>query len=436
MALPTFKNLAVMTVSGTPGTGTITLGAAVPPYLSLTDAGILTGQKVTYSIIDGTSGSEIGQGTYTTSGTTLTRDTVYRSTGSGNTAKISVSSAAIVEITIAAEDVLNLITPNFRNILIANGGLEVWQRGAGGSASFSQAASTPGYTADRWYFFNGATQASVIDQVAGLSTQSRFAARVRRNSGQTGTGVMRFEYPLTTEECIALRGQNITFQAWLATGANWSPSSGNLVVNAYFGTGTERARAATGFTGETNPLSTTLAIAAGTAGAQSTFTGGSAVATNVTQGCLQFSWTPVGTAGAADDFTVDDVQLEVGTAASVFERLSFAAALAECRRHYFKTFSYSTAPAQNAGLTGAVGALDLGTTAAGTAGGAWVNFPVLMRTTPTCTVYNPSAANTKWSDASLSGISNAGDGGVTLTMTPFPLTQQMTYIHLTADAGL
>ena len=40
-------------------------------------------------------------------------------------------------------------TPMPRNILSANGGFEIWQRGAGGAASVSIAASTTAYTADR-----------------------------------------------------------------------------------------------------------------------------------------------------------------------------------------------------------------------------------------------------------------------------------------------
>ena len=40
---------------------------------------------------------------------------------------------------------------SFRNVLRANGGLEVWQRGAGASASIAAAASTTAYAADRWY---------------------------------------------------------------------------------------------------------------------------------------------------------------------------------------------------------------------------------------------------------------------------------------------
>jgi len=95
-------NLARMTTATT-GTGTITLGSAVSGFLSFSGAGVSNGDVVTYAISDG-SASEIGTGTYTSAGTTLSR-TVLKSTNS-NTA-INLSGSAQVMITPAAEDILN-----------------------------------------------------------------------------------------------------------------------------------------------------------------------------------------------------------------------------------------------------------------------------------------------------------------------------------------
>ncbi len=96
-------NLARVTTATT-GTGTITLGAAVSGFLTFAQAGVPDGAVVTYAIEDANGGHEVGQGTYTLSGTTLTRTTVYRSTGAGNTGKITLSGSAQVFITVAAED--------------------------------------------------------------------------------------------------------------------------------------------------------------------------------------------------------------------------------------------------------------------------------------------------------------------------------------------
>jgi hypothetical protein len=99
MASALLYNLARMSTSTT-GTGTITLGSAVPGFLTFALAGVQDADTVTYAIKDGTA-SEIGRGVYTSSGTTLTRS-VLKSTNSD--AALNLSGSAEVFITAAAED--------------------------------------------------------------------------------------------------------------------------------------------------------------------------------------------------------------------------------------------------------------------------------------------------------------------------------------------
>lgn len=77
------------------GTGTITLQGAVTGYQSFASIG--NGNQTYYTITDNTIGAnwEVGIGTYTLSGTTLSRDTVLASSA-GSLAKISVSSGYVV----------------------------------------------------------------------------------------------------------------------------------------------------------------------------------------------------------------------------------------------------------------------------------------------------------------------------------------------------
>lgn len=73
--------------SVTAGTGTLTLGGAVAGFRSFADIG--NTNSTYYSIVDSTAGTwEVGIGTYTASGTTLSRDTVL-SNSLGTTAKIN-----------------------------------------------------------------------------------------------------------------------------------------------------------------------------------------------------------------------------------------------------------------------------------------------------------------------------------------------------------
>jgi hypothetical protein len=93
--------------TATAGTGTITLGSAESGYQSFADAGVGDGETVRYVIEDGTAW-EIGTGTYTASGTTLSR-TVTESSNSD--AAINLSGSAVVFATAAAADVMNTTNP-------------------------------------------------------------------------------------------------------------------------------------------------------------------------------------------------------------------------------------------------------------------------------------------------------------------------------------
>ncbi len=114
-------NRVKMTVSGTPGTGTITLGVAFSnAFLTFAEAGVANTNVVSYVIEDGTD-FEIGIGTYTSAGTTLSRDTVTVSKigGTAGTTKLTLTSAAVVRIDARKEDLLSISETQTANRIYA-----------------------------------------------------------------------------------------------------------------------------------------------------------------------------------------------------------------------------------------------------------------------------------------------------------------------------
>lgn len=105
--MPKLADWVKETVTGTPGTGTITLGGAQPGFCRFQD-NFVTGAKVYYTIHDGNNKEE-GYGTLTT-GTpwTLARTTVLRTIDAGvfddtSPAALSLTSSAIVGISGSAD---------------------------------------------------------------------------------------------------------------------------------------------------------------------------------------------------------------------------------------------------------------------------------------------------------------------------------------------
>lgn len=122
-----FVNRAKMGTATT-GTGTVTLGSASTGYQSFADAGVSDGDTVRYVIEDGANW-EIGTGTYTASGTTLSRS-VEESSNSDAAINLSGSAevfviAAAYDLTVRPETVYAL-TGTTPALDPANGTIQTW----------------------------------------------------------------------------------------------------------------------------------------------------------------------------------------------------------------------------------------------------------------------------------------------------------------------
>lgn len=102
-------DMVQVSVSGAPGTGPATLGAATPGYQDLTTAGVVSGDTLSYNFRD-SNGTvwEIGRGvaTFAAGVWTLTRPAPIASSSGG--ANVSLTSSAIMTLVMLAEDVFPL----------------------------------------------------------------------------------------------------------------------------------------------------------------------------------------------------------------------------------------------------------------------------------------------------------------------------------------
>jgi len=178
-------NRAKMTTATT-GTGTITLGSPSSGYQSFADAGVINSDVVRYVIEDGTAW-EIGTGTYTASGTTLTR-TVSESSNAD--AALNLSGSAVVYVSATAADippVLELYAENYvSGTLPIVTGVDAFVIGRNSTASGERSVALGAYsTASGSYSLaiNGST-ASAINSVGilGSATQNG-ATAIGSNSG-------------------------------------------------------------------------------------------------------------------------------------------------------------------------------------------------------------------------------------------------------------
>jgi hypothetical protein len=118
----------------TTGTGTITLLGAVSGYQSFSVVG--NANTTYYAIVGATTEWEVGIGTYTSSGTTLSRDTVLASSNSGSLVSFSAGTKDVFLTLPAGVTVVSSNNSGTSGQVLTSNGTGVapsWQTSAGGS---------------------------------------------------------------------------------------------------------------------------------------------------------------------------------------------------------------------------------------------------------------------------------------------------------------
>jgi hypothetical protein len=217
-----------------------------------------------------------------------------------------------------------------------NSAFDIWQRGT------SSTGGAYNYTADRWLNFRGAFAAgATFSQIASTQAGFRYALRAQRDSGNSATDVLHLRQALETNDSLRFQGQTVTVSFYARAGADFSATSDILVSTIYQGEGTDQAtNNMTAWTGVTaiaqnNTLTTSW----------QRFTQTTTISSAKTQFGIAFTYTPTGTAGAADNYDITGVQVEIAATASGFSRQtgSIQGELAACQRYYTRLANVSSA---------------------------------------------------------------------------------------------
>ena len=268
-------------------------------------------------------------------------------------------------------------TPSASNPII-NGAFNIWQRGT------SIVGTTTVFGPDRWNMYRGSAGSTVTRQTVSDTTNLpsiQYCARVQRDSGNTGTGVIVLAQSIETANSIPFAGKTVAFSFYARCGANYSMASSQIVAQLSTGTGTDQNYATTGFTGEVTQINQSPTLTT----TWQRFSYSVAIPSTATEISVQYRFTPVGTAGAADYFEVTGVQLDVGSVALPFRTNggTIQGELAACQRYYWRAGD---------GTGGAYGVLGTsGYTSSTTNSNVIFVTPVRMRVAPTTLDYSAFA---------------------------------------------
>jgi len=207
---------------------------------------------------------------------------------------------------------------------IINGGMDIWQRGT----SFT---TTGAYSADRWYLnIDGASAGTASQITSSLPTGFRYGMKLQRTAGNTGTGGIGIGQSFETSTSIPLAGQTVSFTFWAKAGANFSGA--NLQIRIGFGTGTDQAMV-NAYGGWTGYSEVSGSVNLTTSWVRYTTNG--TVPSNATQISVRTFYSPTGTAGADDSYSITGHQFELGSVPTTFTRAggTIQGELAACQRY-------------------------------------------------------------------------------------------------------
>jgi hypothetical protein len=300
---------------------------------------------------------------------------------------------------------------------VINGACEIAQRG---TSAVTLTAASFLYPVDRFFVgrSSGTTGATAQQFTSTTLDGFQYGVRVQRTAANTATNDLYIGQSFETANSIPLANKAVVVSFYARAGANYSPTSSALNVRFYTGTGTDQSGLGSAFTGSATPISQTATLTTSWQRFQYTAT----LSSTTTQMQFLAFCTPTGTAGAADNFDITGLQVELGATATPFARNggSIQGELSACQRYYYR---------RSANATNTYAVLSDWGVGLGSANAAVPVFsPVTMRVSPTAVDYG---GNLRLHDGT-----NASSGAVTFTITTIYNNPNNTYLNCSTGSGV
>jgi hypothetical protein len=229
----------------------------------------------------------------------------------------------------------------FRNRII-NGGMDIAQRGTS-FTSTSSANNDDAYVLDRFYILSDGNDAIDVTQTTTVPTGAKFSIGLDVETTNKKFGIAQI---IENANCFDAIGQTVTlsFDAKVSSTTKldnvkcaivaWSGTADSVtsdIISAWNVEGTNPTLIANA-TYENSPanLNVTTSFAR--------YTVSAAVDTSSTTNIIVFIWSDVTDTTAGDFLYITNVQLEVGSVATPFERRPYGTELSLCQRYYYKVF--------------------------------------------------------------------------------------------------
>lgn len=254
-------------------------------------------------------------------------------------------------------------------------------------------ANTAAMTLDYWTAIGGASSSiniSVVTPTNGISGVTK-GMQFQRTAGNTNTATINLGQVFDTDVSTFLQGKTVCWNFNVESGANFSANLATLTYTMTFGTSAAQgysSMVAGTWTGTGTVMTGTVTAAALPQNASKC----AVVPATATEIGINYSYVPVGTAGAADFVQIMQTQVEVATPApgqpAASTPYAFRTSYAEQALAFRRAYVISEpAAAVNIGFTG--------TSASATSCIGSLDFPAPMRAAPTLTA-SAIVAGTNW----------------------------------------